>query len=290
MESVLSNFLNYLLQVLLATATQLLILLGPLLVLALLMNLVSAQSSKTGIRVFGYKGFLYGFKWIGTPIHELGHAFFALIFGHKINEIKWFDPQGKDGCYGSVSHSHTPGNPYQEIGTFFIGIGPILMCSIILYLVSYFFFGVHVSDLSRASISASSFSGFSSVMSMVSGIASGFQAFLTAVFTGPNTTWWKVLIFIYLLFSVGSSITLSKADLESAVGGFAYTVVLLLIINLLTLWIGNFMAWSMTRASLFFSGFYFIMITSLLLNLLFLILMHVYLLIRNRLISRGGVQ
>ena len=69
----------------------------------------------------------YLFGWIGVPVHEFCHAFFCRVFLHEIKSIKWFDPSGKGGAQGSVTHTYSEWNPYQRIGHFFIGLGPVLL-------------------------------------------------------------------------------------------------------------------------------------------------------------------
>jgi len=76
--------------------------------------------------VFPRLGF-YLFGFIGVPVHELSHAFFAKIFFHEVSEVKWFDPKGKGGNHGSVTHHYNPWNLYHRVGHFFIGLGPTIL-------------------------------------------------------------------------------------------------------------------------------------------------------------------
>ena len=50
---------------------------------------IIAIINKIFYKLTGYsKAFIYGTGIIGTPIHELSHALFCVIFRHKILEIK----------------------------------------------------------------------------------------------------------------------------------------------------------------------------------------------------------
>ena len=120
MEKYLSQILSYLNHVFQATFSQLFILFGPLLILALFLNLSASLNARLSVRFWGRNLFLYGFGWLGCSVHELSHAFFALIFGHKINEIELFKPNSDGESLGHVSHSYNKRSIYQKTGNFFI--------------------------------------------------------------------------------------------------------------------------------------------------------------------------
>lgn len=104
-----------------------LILILTLFVLQRLVFLVSAK-------MLGGKA-IYMSAWIGTPIHELSHALFCFVFGHKIQRIVLFNPD-KRGTLGYVTHSYNNRNLWQVMGNFFIGIAPLFGGLLGLYLMT----------------------------------------------------------------------------------------------------------------------------------------------------------
>ena len=82
-------------------------------------------------RLFGWlvgkrAGLLFGLtSFLGTPVHELGHAVMCLLFAHQITGIKLWDPSAKDGTYGYVEHSYSKKNFWARIGNLPIGLGPL---------------------------------------------------------------------------------------------------------------------------------------------------------------------
>lgn len=270
MGSILVGILNYIWQVILGTFTQLFMLLGPLLLLAFIMHFVAKKNETLSYKVMGPKVYLYGFGWLGTAVHELGHALFAIIFGHKITAIDLFNIKAKDGKLGYVNHSYNRKSHYQRIGNFFIGIGPILLGSILLYLFSWLFFGFGYSKIEPYEFLTEDIFTWSNLGIILTTTWHNVWNYFEIVFTGDRSSFFKILIFIYLLYSIGSSITLSRADILGSVDGFIYFVVFLFTFNLLSSWIGDFMLWLIIDSLVLFSGFYFIIILSILINLIFI--------------------
>ncbi|MDR3228748.1 MAG: hypothetical protein LBT53_04980 [Puniceicoccales bacterium] len=66
---------------------------------------------------------------IGTPVHEIGHAFFCVLFRHRITEMRLYRPNKSDGTLGYVTHEWDGRSIYQRVGNFFIGTGPIIFGS-----------------------------------------------------------------------------------------------------------------------------------------------------------------
>lgn len=240
--------LNYILK----SVTELVVLLGPFAVLALLMNVVTAKLQKWGCELMGRDLFIYGFCWLGTIVHESSHAFFALIFGHKIKKIVFFHPKA------AVTHSYNKRNIYHQIGNLFIGIGPIIFGSLALFVSAHLLFGINLSHYSSA------------FTEKISGISSA--------------SWWRVALFLYITFSVGSSITLSKSDIKAALWGTLFFSILFIGVRVATLVIFSSDAedtkWAIISG---LSALYIITAITLVINLIFALIIKGTLIVLSKL-------
>jgi hypothetical protein len=135
-DSLVDSLVSYAVKVVAATVSQILILLGPGIILALMMNSLSGYIKKRVYWKMGSSKYLAVFGWLGTVVHELGHFVACKIFGHRVLEVKWFDPDAHGGSLGYVRHNWDRDDIYQGIGNFFIGIGPILLGSLVIYYAS----------------------------------------------------------------------------------------------------------------------------------------------------------
>lgn len=274
MGEIILNILGYLWNVIFSTFMQLLVLLGPLLFLAFLMNFSASKNENLSYRVFGQKVYLYVFAWLGTAIHELGHALFALLFRHKITEMELFSPNSKEGSLGHVNHSYDPNSIYQNIGNFFIGIGPVISGSLFLYIISFLLFGFSLSNTQQVDFHSISLTNLDGILNLFSGIYENVINYLKYIFIGEESSWWKIILLFYLLYSVGSSITLSGSDIKSGIKGFIYFLVVLFFFNLATLWMGDIVYRLFQGTSRLFTGLYILMIISFLINIFFVIILY----------------
>jgi len=277
MGNVFITVWDYLGKAILSTFTQLFILFFPLLLLAFLMNYISLLNENLSLKVMGKNLYLYLFGWLGTSVHELGHALFALVFGHKIKEIKLFKPDTKSGTLGYVNHTYNPKNVYHLIGNFFIGIGPLLICTLLLYFLSFLLFKINFFTISNIHFSTDTMKSFALLKHEGNNIWNVLTVFTTDVFHGKSSTWWKIVILIYCLYSIGSSITLSTSDVKTSVKGFLIIVAIIFVFNLVTIWEGDFAIGWLTKANPFLSGIYSIMILALVVNLLFVVIISIIL-------------
>lgn len=196
------------------------------LVLAFLQNFISSYNERLGYRIMGRKLYYIFVARIGVPVHELGHALFAVIFRHKITEMKLFEPDSKKGTLGYVNHSYNKKSLYQKVGNFFIGIGPVILGSLVLYTLAAILFDISVNaDESQTS----------SPESQASVVLSGGWQIITAIFSSGSFL--KSFLFLYLVFAIGSNITLSKADLQGAYKGFGFLMLALFLFHFSTVWL-----------------------------------------------------
>jgi hypothetical protein len=219
---------------LVATLGQMASLFAGLFVFGLLIQFVSQLTFKSLERSLGSGG-VYLVAWLGTPLHELGHAFFCIIFGHKIEEIKFFQPDPATGTLGYVYHRWNPRNPWHVLGNFFIGVGPMVLGSAALFAIFYFL----IPGSPRV---------WDSVIAGVGGIGKGAAvgiylgvfrdatlSIIRLIFTFDNLSVWRFWLFLYLSVCVASNIRLSWADVKGSLSGLGCIVLPFLIMNLVFL-------------------------------------------------------
>lgn len=192
-------FFNYIGSAMGNTALFLLAALLPWLAVAFVMQLFSNSIRKSLVKLLGIQGYIY-LTCPGVMVHEIGHALFCVIFRHKIVEMKLFSPED-DGTLGYVNHSYNPKSFYQRIGNFFIGTGPIWFGGAVLCLISWLFLPEE--------------------MQIENSVSSVIGNFFSADFWSR----WQSYVWLYLMLTVASHITLSPPDLAGSVdGGIAISV------------------------------------------------------------------
>ena len=217
-----------------ATLSQMASLFAGVFIFGLLIHFISQLTFKSLERSFGSKG-VYFVAWLGTPIHELGHALFCVIFLHRIVEIKFFKPDPLTGTLGYVSHTWSKTNPWAVLGNFFIGIGPVILGCAVLFATFYFL----IPDSSRVWDSiifkVSEMGESQSMGSYWAVFQSSSLALVKIIFTIPNLASWQFWVFVYLSICVASNIRLSLSDIKGSLSGLGCIVLLFLLINFLGL-------------------------------------------------------
>lgn len=176
---------------------------------------------------------IYLTGWIGTPVHELGHAFFCVLFGHRINEMKLFSPNSADGTLGYVHHSYNKDSFYQRIGNFFIGTGPIFFGSFILYGLIYFCLPNHKEISSLLVNNGMKGAGIFEFMKSVGEVFAIGGKLAMKVFALSNMSTFTFWLFVYLSFCISSHMQLSLPDLKSMWSGFLVILVIFVLANMI---------------------------------------------------------
>ncbi len=234
MDDVHSTY-DFFVQVVKTSLYQFFCLFGLILLFGLLLYLISRSTRKA----FSNSGhdrldvFLTG--WIGTPVHEIGHAVFCILFGHRITDIKLYSPNSEDGTLGFVKHSFNSKSFYQRIGGFFIGTGPILFGSFILFLLIWFCLPNYrqISEI----ISNNELSG-TGIFDLVKNTGRMFTVavgLFMKVFSPENFGKPSFWLFIYLAFCISSHMQLSPSDLKTMGSGILTILLIFLLVNLATL-------------------------------------------------------
>ncbi len=207
-------------------------------IFGILIQLISQLTFKSLANAFGPGG-TYVVAWLGTPIHELGHALFCLVFFHKITDIRFFKPDEVTGTIGYVNHKWNPKNPWQVAGNFFIGIGPMILGSAVLFALFYFLIPGSGGAWSSIVANMRAIESSASIMSYLTAFKDAVLAIISLVFTYSNLGQWQFWVFLYLSICVASNIRLSRADLKGSLSGIGCIIIPVLILTLILMLAGK---------------------------------------------------
>ncbi len=228
------SILVFIKDLIVATFSQMASLFTGMFLFGLLIHFVSQLTFKSLERAFGHKG-VYFVAWLGTPIHELGHALFCVMFMHRIVGIEFFKPDPLTGTLGYVYHKWNRSNPWQVLGNLFIGIGPVILGCGVLFAMFYFLipnssqlWDSTLTEVNGVDISYS----IGSCLAVLKGSA---FAMARLIFTTHNLTSWRFWVFCYLSICVASNIRLSLSDIKGTLSGFGCLILPFLLINFLGL-------------------------------------------------------
>lgn len=223
MENILFNVLKLsLLETLCVT--------GTLILTGMILGVFEHRANFYVQSVFGMKGIMLT-SWIGTPIHESGHLLMCYVFKHRVSEFKLFTLRPKEGVLGYVNHSWNSKSLYQNIGNFFIGMGPIFSGTAALILGMYFFLPDSFATFSNYLTLDSGKPDYQMLASILALTAQLFGSiFSTENLASPN--FW---IYFALAIGISSHIALSKEDLKGAGRGLVTIFFFILLINAFSL-------------------------------------------------------
>lgn len=219
--------LSFLLFVIESLGLQLASLFGVFFVMGTILSVLESETQKNYVRSIGWGGILWT-AWIGTPIHELGHIFFAFLFRHKIEDVALFAPNAATGELGRVDHSFNPKSLYQQIGNFFIGAAPTIFGAMALSGLLYVYLPNDLTFLQPIPLTSLS---LTEILSRATEILQG-------IFTWSHVSTWQFWVFLYVSFCISSHMAPSAMDRKAMWAGFAQIVGVLLVVNFVCLLIG----------------------------------------------------
>lgn len=230
---ILDKLLAFFKTVTLITVSQLISIFGVLFIFGLILFFLARSTRRVYVKSAGSALDIAITGWIGTPVHEIGHAIFCFIFLHKIKKIKLFDPDSRDGTIGYVIHSYNSKNLWHRIGNFFIGVGPVIFGSLVLYAAMFYLVpgmkGIFA-EIEKHGMAISSME-FSNWQLAYHSLLNSISITLKALSNPANFTEWKFWLFIYISMSVASHMELSPSDLKSALGGFLIIILIIFVLN-----------------------------------------------------------
>ncbi len=208
---------------------EMLYLVGVFIFLGLLLGILERYSNRFLMQTFGPIGVL-ATAWIGTPIHELGHFIQCFIWGHRVTRVKFLQLHSPNGVLGYVEHQYNPNSLYQQIGNFFIGLGPIISG------IGSLIFGMYILlpdsyERFKAFIQQSVSFDILDLQSLLTIGASVF-AISESLFTFENLINPLFWIYLFISISISSHIALSKADIAGSGKGLIAIFLFLILFNI----------------------------------------------------------
>lgn len=154
--------------------------------------------------------------FLGTPIHELGHALMCLLFAHRIERVRlWPTYEGN----AMVEHSYNRRNPYASFGNVWIALGPIFTGLGVILLVLSLAYPETLSrmgqSLSLAMQGSESFSFLSEVRAWIHGLWN----------EQTRAIGWRILA-VGMMLSTALHVRLSLADVKGMITGLPVYAVL----------------------------------------------------------------
>ena len=243
--------MNFLINVIIKTFLVTLYLTGMIIIVGFILGFLRDHSMENFQRSFGFKAIAIT-AVIGVPIHEMSHAIFALLFGHKIKRIVLLQKRDENGVLGYVNHSYNPNSVYQQAGNFFIGIAPIFGgIYVIIVLMKLMipktyneFIDISMRNLNITEISPGA----------MNGILNSYIDLIKTIFSINNFSNPYFILFLFLAICISSHISLSSTDIKGASKGLIIIFLLILFVNVLGL-SRFFMAESILKYNIVLIGF-----------------------------------
>jgi len=137
---------------------------------------------------------------------------------------------------GYVNHNYKPKNLWHLIGNFFIGIGPIVFGSLVLFLLIKYLVPDNQQLLNLIASQKVDFSSWQGLLKQFSVLYYSGKIAFFSLFTYNNIHSWQFWIFLYLALSISSHMELSPSDLKGVWSGFLAIFIFLFNFNGLSIY------------------------------------------------------
>lgn len=215
-------------------------------VLLYMLNILILSTAKKGFGFYRLTGL------IGTPIHEFGHLIFCYPFGIKVESVKFYNTDKEAQVLGYVNFSYNKKNIFQQLGLFFVAIGPILVGSLVIILLirlclkdAFFEIFQNISRFNTNNIT---------INAILQSFLDNLKILISNIFTLKNLTDFKWWIFIIIGICISMHMNLSPQDLKSGAKGFLLFIAIFSLISLIIFVVSNSAFTSFTLTLLSFSS------------------------------------
>jgi hypothetical protein len=223
------EFLTSFINTIFLSIVELVYLLGIIIAIGFLLGVMERQSNRFLYGALGPRGVLLT-AWIGTPIHEIGHLLMCFLWGHRVTRIKLLQLNSTDGTLGFVEHAYNQNSIYQQVGNFFIGIGPIFSGIGSLILGLYLLVPQSFATFKLQIQQHVSFEKFD--LNVLKNFGDALMVIGKSLFTVQNLETPTFWIYLILAIGISSHIALSKADIQNSAKGLQMIFILLVLFNI----------------------------------------------------------
>ncbi|MGH4141000.1 M50 family metallopeptidase [Clostridium sp.] len=220
--------MDFLVNLIIKTILDTLYLTGMIILVGFILGFLREHSMENFQRSFGWKAIAIT-AVIGVPIHEMSHAIFCVLFGHKIKKIVLLQKRDENGVLGYVSHAYSPNSVYQQAGNFFIGIAPIFGGVSSIIALMYVIIPKTYNEFVTISMNNLNITKISNVA--LNGILNSYVDLIKIIFSINNLTNPYFILFLFLAICISAHISLSTADIKGASKGLIIIFLLILLVN-----------------------------------------------------------
>lgn len=220
--------MDFLVNIIMKTCLDTFYLTGMIILVGYILGFLREASMGNFQRSFGWKAVAIT-AFIGVPIHEMSHAIFCLIFGHKIKKIVLLQKRDENGVLGYVNHAYNPNSVYQQAGNFFIGIAPIFGGISSIIALMYIMIPRTYNEFLNISLNNLNLTNLSQVA--IKGVLNSYVDLIKTIFSTKNFISPYFPLFLFLAICISSHISLSTADIKGASKGLLIIFLLILVVN-----------------------------------------------------------